>query len=218
MNRSKCSALIPRAAALIVAGGCCIAFAQTPQPNAPSTAPVAPQQAASPAAPPATTIPSASATAGSTLGDLAWLRGCWAGKVAQFDYVESWLAERGGMMVGINQTVVQDRKQGGNPGAVKTQEYQYLRLEQRPDGVYYVAIPSGKKETAFKLTSVGEELGRKAYSFTNPADQFPKQIVYMRGKEGWLYAKVAGEVAKQPKEVVYPMQHVDCVTGALLPE
>jgi hypothetical protein len=144
---------------------------------------------------------------------LSWLRGCWTGKVAQFDYVESWLAERGGMMLGINHTVVPDRKQGKT---LKTQEYQYLRLEQRPEGVYYVAIPSGKKETAFKLTSVGEDSGRTAYTFTNPGDEFPKQIVYMRGKEGWLYAKVAGEVAKHPKEVTYPMQHVDCVTGALL--
>ena len=209
MNRSKHGASTRLATALAVA---CVgvAVAQTPPPSAPSAAPAAPPSANAPAPPPSTSVP---AVAGSALDQLSWLRGCWAGKVGQFDYVESWLAERGGMMVGINQTIVPDGKPASG---FKTQDYQYLRLEQRPDGIYYVAIPSGEKEIAFKLTSVGEELGRKAYTFTNPSDEFPKQIVYTRGKEGWLYAKVGGEVAKHPKEVTYPMQHVDCVTGTLL--
>ena len=211
MNRSKYRTSARLVTALAVACTGLAAVAQTPPPSAPSAAPAAPP-ADAPAAPPSTRTP---AVAGSALDQLSWLRGCWAGKVAQFDFVESWLAERGGMMVGIAQTIVPDRKPASG---FKTQDYQYLRLEERPDGVYYVAIPSGKKEIAFKLTSVGEELGRKAYTFTNPADEFPKRIVYMRGKEGWIYAKVAGEVAKYPKEVTYPMQHVDCLTGALLAE
>jgi hypothetical protein len=176
-----------------------------PGPTAPApTAPAkeAPQNAAPASAP-------------SSLDQLAWLRGCWAGKVSQFDFVESWLAPRGGMMVGINQTVVADRSK---PSASKTQEFQYLRLEERADGLYYVVIPSGKKESAFKLTSVGEELGRPAFTFTKSGDEFPHEIVYMRGKEGWLYAKVSGKTANhpQPTEVTYPMQHIDCATGALL--
>jgi hypothetical protein len=160
-----------------------------------------PQDAAQPSAP-------------SPLDQLAWLRGCWAGKVERFDFVENWLPPRGGMMVGINQTVVRERKSN----ATKTQEFQYLRIEERADGVYYVAIPSGKKESAFKLTSVGEELGRQAYTFTNKSDEFPQQIVYMHGREGSLYAKVSGKTANQPHptEVTYPMQHVDCTTGAPL--
>ena len=205
MNRSKCRGCARIAAALAIACIGVVAVAQTPPPGAPSAAPT-------PAAPPSA---SATAAAASALDQLSWLRGCWAGKVAQFDFVESWLAERGGMMVGIAQTIVPNPKPASG---FRTQDYQYLRLEQRPDGVYYVAIPSGKKEIAFKFTSAGEELGRKTYTFTNPTDEFPKKIVYMRGKEGWLFAKVAGEVAKQPKEVVYPMQHVDCATGALLAE
>jgi Domain of unknown function (DUF6265) len=211
MNRSKCdtSTLLATALAVACVG---VAFAQTPPAGAPSAAPAASPSTNAPAPPPSTSAP---AVAGSALDQLSWLRGCWAGKVAQFDFVESWLAERGGMMVGINQTIVPNPKPASG---FKTQDYQYLRLEQRSDGVYYVAIPSGKKEIAFKFTSVGEELGRKAYTFTNPTDDFPKKIVYMRGKEGWLFAKVAGEVAKHPKEVTYPMQHVDCLTGALLSE
>ena len=117
-------------------------------------------------------------------------------------------------MVGIDHTIVSE----GNSS--KTQDYQYLRLEERTDGVYYVAIPSGKKEATFKLTSVGEELGRPAYTFTNKVDEFPQNIVYLRGKEGWLYAKASGKVGNQahPTEVTYPMRHVDCTTGANITE
>ena len=117
-------------------------------------------------------------------------------------------------MVGIDHTIVSE----GNSS--KTQDYQYLRLEERTDGVYYVAIPSGKKEATFKLTSVGEELGRTAYTFTNKVDEFPQKIVYMRGKEGWLYAKASGTVSNQahPTEITYPMRHVDCTTGANITE
>jgi len=49
-------------------------------------------------------------------------------------------------------------------------------------------------------------------------DTFPQKIVYMRGGEGWLYAQVAGKVDNNPKEVTYPMRHVDCLTGAPLSE
>ena len=54
------------------------------------------------------------------------------------------------------------------------------------------------------------------YTFTNPADQFPQRIVYVRGREGWLYAQVAGKVGSEQKEITYPMQRVDCATGALV--
>jgi hypothetical protein len=200
MNRSTTVARIRVAVALGAAWIGVTASAQTPSQSTPPAA-------ATPAAKASTATPS--------LDQLSWLRGCWAGKVGRRDFLETWLPARGGMMVGISQSVVQEPKQ---PTVEKMEDYEYLRLEARPDGVYYVAIPSGKKEAAFKLTSVGEELGREAYTFTNPVDEFPQKIVYMRGKEGWLYAQVAGKVGNAPKEVTYPMHHVDCMTGANLPE
>jgi hypothetical protein len=117
------------------------------------------------------------------------------------------------MMIGFSHTTVQDKQRAA---AMRTDDYSYLRLEARADGVYYIAIPSGKKEAAFKLTSTREENGRMLYTFTNPADEFPQRIVYVRGKEGWLYAQVAGKVGSEQKEVTYPMQRVDCATGALV--
>ena len=71
------------------------------------------------------------------LAALAWLEGCWRGTVNQREYREHWLPLRGGLLVGVSQTVAQG----------KTQGYEYLRVESRADGVYYVASPSGKSET-----------------------------------------------------------------------
>jgi len=170
--------------------------------------------AQTPAEAPKQTTPTASATAATALDQFEWLRGCWAGKVERREFVESWLPARGGMMVGIGQTVVHDAK---DPAIQKTDDYQYLRLEARADGVYYVAIPAGTKEVAFKFTSVGDQLGKRAYTFMNPVDvAFPQKIVYLQGSEGWLYAQVSGKVGDNPKEVTYPMRHVDCLTGAVL--
>ena len=206
MNRTRIDVRVLWITALAAAW---IAVDATAQPAPGQTAP--PQDAPGKTAPQKTAPSSAPP---SSLDQLAWLRGCWAGKVEQFDYVENWLPPRGGMMVGINQTIVKERKSN----TTKTQDFQYLRLEERADGVYYVAIPSGKKESTFKLTSVGQELGRQAYTFTNNGDEFPQLIVYMHGREGWLFAKVSGKTTKhpQPTEVTYPMQHVDCATGAPL--
>lgn len=167
--------------------------------------------AQTPAAAPKNAAPASPPTAASALDQFAWLRGCWSGKVERREFVESWLPAHGGMMVGIGQTIVERKA-----GVEKTSDFQYLRLEERADGLYYVAIPSGTKESTFKFTSVGEEMGRKAYTFTNSVDQFPQKIVYLQGSEGWLYARVSGKVGDNPKEVTYPMRHVDCASGAVL--
>jgi hypothetical protein len=169
------------------------------------------QAPASPAAPePKAAAPAAPGVL--ALDQLGWLRGCWSGKVDRREFTETWLAASGGMMLGISQTIVQDRR---HPEP-RTQDYTYLRLETRDDGVYYVAVTSGKTENAFKLSSIGENLGRTAYTFTNVVDAFPQKIVYLRGAEGWLYAQVTGKVGDAPKEVTYPMRHVDCMTGATM--
>ena len=193
------------------------AVGQTTAP--PATQPVAPP-ATQPAAPPATqpatqtaTPPATQSVAPATVPSaptqpfeaLAWLRGCWEGKVARREFSEQWQSARGGMMLGSSQMVVGQR----------TQDYTYMRLETRPDGLYYVAVPSGKKELAFKLTGVEDDKGVKVFTFTSSADEFPQRIVYRRNEQGSMFAQVAGKVGGQDKEVTYPMHRVDCVTGAI---
>ncbi|MGH8714763.1 MAG: DUF6265 family protein [Casimicrobiaceae bacterium] len=143
------------------------------------------------------------------LSPLAWVRGCWEGKVNQREFREEWLPLTGDMMIGVSQTALKG----------KTVDYEYLRLEQRPDGVFYVAAPSGKNEAAFRLDSEATATGGdEVFTFVNaaPGVEFPQRIVYRRGSEGWLYATVEGKVQGRDKQVVFPMRRVNCQSGEIL--
>ena len=172
-----------------------------------TTAPPATQPAGPPTAPPArqSVAPTAPSAPPPSFEALAWLRGCWEGKAVRNQFNEQWQSARGGMMLGSSQMVVGQR----------TQDYTYLRIESRPDGLYYVAVPSGKKEIAFKLTGVEDDKGVKVFTFTNPQDEFPQRVVYRHREHGLLFAQAGGKVDGKDREVTYPMHRVDCVTGAL---
>ena len=150
--------------------------------------------------------PAAPANSITTLEPLGWLQGCWDGKVNQRDFREEWLPLRGDMMIGVSHTVSQG----------KTQDFEYLRLELRPEGVFYVAVPSGKKETPFRLSARTQEGDSEIFTFENTVDEFPQRIIYRRGREGWLYAHVEGKQNGQPRTVIYPMRRVDCKTGEFI--
>ena len=140
------------------------------------------------------------------IAQLAWIEGCWAGTVNQRDFREHWGPLRGGMLLGAGSTVYQ-----GN-----TQSYEYLRIESRPDGVYYEALPSGQRETAYKLITVTTDIKDTIHTFSNPANDFPQQISYRRGSEGWLYATIDGKIKGEDKQVIYPMRRVGCETGEFI--
>ncbi len=109
-------------------------------------------------------------------------------------------------MLGLGHTVFQDR----------TQNYEYLRLETRPDGVYYVALPSGQRETAFRLESTTNDDNDTIFTFTNPQNDFPQRILYRRASEGWLYAHIEGKLKGEDRRVIFPMRRIDCATGELI--
>ena len=141
---------------------------------------------------------------------LAWLEGCWRGTVNQREYREQWMPLRGGLLVGVSQTV----------GQGKTQGYEYLRLETRADGVYYVASPSGTKETAFRLAEQTvdrtNERNDEIFVFVNTVPEFPQKITYRRASEGWLYAAVEGKIEGVDKKVTYPMRRIGCESGEFI--
>jgi hypothetical protein len=182
------SALFAARVAALAVICCCFAWAPI---RAQSPAPAEPAKAAAPPL---------------ELNSLAWLDGCWRGDVAQYEFREHWLPLRGGLMVGAGHVIFQG----------KTQDFGYLRLETRPDGVYYVAISSAKKETPFKLTATATDDKDTIFTFTNPGDEFPQRIIYRRGIDGWLYATVEGKVKDEDKKVIYPMRRVDCQSGEFI--
>src|SRR5262245_15635489 len=101
-----------------------------------------------------------SATIASDIAELAWIAGDWQtapGGRAQIE--EHWIPPAGGTMMGVSRTVA-----GG-----KTAEFEFLRVEQREDGIYYVAQPKGRcPATDFKLTRVTAQEA----IFENPTHDF----------------------------------------------
>lgn len=115
-----------------------------------------------------------------TLADIAWISGDWQtapGGRAQIE--EHWTQAAGATMMGMSRTVAGE----------KTVEFEYLRIEQRADGIYYVAHPKARcPGTDFKLTraSATEAV------FENPQHEFPKRIIYRRTADDSLTASIDG--------------------------
>ena len=97
----------------------------------------------------------------------------------------------------------------------KTQDFEYMRIEARPDGVYYVVAPSGKRESSFQLTAISEADGTD-FVFGNSGDEFPQRMIYHRGAEGWLYATIDGKINGEERKVVYPMRRIVCESGEVV--
>lgn len=120
-----------------------------------------------------------------TIADVAWIAGDWQTAMGGRSQVEEhWTKPAGGSMMGMSRTVAGD----------KTVEFEYLRIEQRADGVYYVAHPKARcPGTDFKLTraSTTEAV------FENPQHDFPKRIIYRKSADDSLTATIdAGEGSK----------------------
>ena len=78
----------------------------------------------------------------------------------------------------------------------RTISFEYLRIESRPDGVYYVAHPRAKSPgTDFKLVR-GD---RRQAVFENLSHDFPKRIIYRLNPDGSLTARVEGDGSEQEK-------------------
>ena len=114
------------------------------------------------------------------LADISWMAGHWQSAPGGRRQIEEhWTQVAGASMLGMSRTVVGD----------KTVEFEYLRIEQRADGIYYVAHPKARcPGTDFKLTraSTTEAL------FENPQHDFPKRIMYRRGANDSLTATIDG--------------------------
>jgi hypothetical protein len=128
------------------------------------------------------TPPSGPAT---NISDLVWLSGDWqsaSGGRTQIE--EHWTRPAGGTMIGMGRTVVGD----------KTAEFEFLRIEQRGNDLFYVANPNANcPQTDFKLT----RLSGPEVIFENPAHDYPKRVIYRKNSDGSLVASVdAGEGTK----------------------
>ena len=116
------------------------------------------------------------------------------------------LRQGGDMMIGVSRMALPD----------KVSSYEYLRLESRADGIYYVAAQKGKAESAFKLTKAGKDRADEVFTFSVEGTGFPTSITYRRGSGGWLYVEVAGVAQGRDHKVTYPFRRVSCETGEFI--
>ena len=126
-----------------------------------------------------TTLP----TQTTSLAEISWITGDWqtapamSGGRAQIE--EHWTSVAGGTMMGMSRTVAGE----------KTVEFEYLRIEQRADGIYYVAHPKARcPGTDFKLTKASATEA----VFENPQHDFPKRIIYRKSADDSLTASIDG--------------------------
>jgi hypothetical protein len=126
---------------------------------------------------------------------LTWLTGCW--RSADGSVTEQWMKPEGGTMLGMNRTVA----------AGKTVAWEFLRIVQDENGtVSFIALPSGQKETAFRLTKSGD---REA-TFENAGHDFPQRVIYRLREDGSLLGRIEGTKNGQDRAVDFPLQKTRC--------
>lgn len=122
---------------------------------------------------------------------LAWIAGDWqSARGGRAQVEEHWTVPAGGSMIGMGRTVA------GN----KTVEFEFLRIEQRGDEIFYIANPNANcPQTDFKLTRLSEQ----EVVFENPAHDYPKRIIYRKNSDGSLVASIDGGEGTKPQSFPY---------------
>lgn len=136
-----------------------------------------------------------------SLSDLAFVSGCWRGKLAGQNGTieERYNPIAGGLMLGTSQTIVDGR----------TVFFEFIKIEQSDGGIVMTPAPKGKLSVPFKMVSL---VGKKAV-FENLEHDFPKRIVYQLRDDGSLAARIEGDKPEQSEEFV--MAPIPCGTGNL---
>jgi hypothetical protein len=130
------------------------------------------------------------------VGELAWMAGHWGPEAASKKVAseEHWIAPAGGMMLAVSRTIA-----GG-----KVVQFEFLRIETRADGIYYVAQPGGKPPVAFKLTKAG----KNSATFENPTHDNPKIITYQLDGTNGMVATLEGDERGQHKKQSFRFEKV----------
>jgi hypothetical protein len=140
--------------------------------------------------------PSQSSVQRDDIATLAWLAGCWEQRTGPRITQEHWMAPAGGMMLGLNRTVVRDT----------TRAWEYLAIAERDGRLVYTAKPSGQAETSFTSAFVSDTLVR----FENPTHDFPQRIIYRRVGSDSLLARIEGPRGGEMRGIDFPMRRVAC--------
>lgn len=133
-----------------------------------------------------------------SLDGFSGMSGCWERKddAKKLLVSEQWMSPAGSSILGMGRTV----KNG------KTTGWEYMRIEQRDDGIYFVSRPKENREdTSFKMmSSTGAE-----FVFENKEHDFPQRIIY-RLKANMLTGRIEGNNNGKFLGIDFPMTRVSC--------
>ena len=133
-----------------------------------------------------------------TLADFTVMAGCWESRDDSKKLLisEQWMSPAGTSILGIGRTVKND----------KTTDWEFMRIEQRPDGIFYVAKPKANSaETDFKLISTDAS----RFVFENKAHDFPQRVIYTVTKDNFT-GRIEGETNGKSRGIDFPMKRAKC--------
>lgn len=133
------------------------------------------------------------------ISDLDGMAGCWEHRDEKKSIFisEQWMKPAGTSILGMGRTVKNN----------KTTDWEFMRIEQRADGLYFVAQPKDNlEETAFKLIS--STLNKVV--FENKEHDFPQRVIYkLRSKT--LTGRIEGNSNGKFLGIDFPMNRAKCV-------
>jgi len=131
-----------------------------------------------------------------SLGDLAFLSGCWVGDTGSLEMREQWTEAAGGVMLGTTRYL-----RGGT-----VVDWEFARVVEDSDGVTLWPYPKGMiSEHGFPLVQAGAE-----YVFENLEHDFPVRIIYVRVGDDALTPRIEGRDGTGP---AWALERVDCPRG-----
>jgi hypothetical protein len=143
----------------------------------------------------------AQAQAPATVDQFHWLAGCWAAVGGEAGSNEFWMAPAGGTMFGIGRTV-----RGG-----ATRQHEFMQLRDTPQGVVFIALPSGQSQASFPA----ERIGPRSAVFHNPTHDVPQRVIYESPDDDTLNARIEGQLNGKQRTVPFPMKRVACPLGTV---
>lgn len=133
-----------------------------------------------------------------SIEDFDRMAGCWehSDKAKNLLITEQWMKPAGTSILGMGRTV----KNG------KTVGFEYMRIEQNADGIFFISKPSeNKEETAFKLKSST----LTEVVFENPEHDFPQRVIYkLLGTK--MTGRIEGNNNGKFLGIDFPMNKVKC--------
>ena len=131
-----------------------------------------------------------------TIESFAGMAGCWERDSKGSLISEMWMKPAGSSIFGMGRTV-----KGG-----KTVDFEMMRIEQRADGIYFVARPKANaEETPFKLksSSAGD------FVFENLQHDFPQRVIY-KANGNSLTGRIEGTQNGKSMGIDFPMTRTTC--------